>query len=122
MRVRGLKPVSSLVLVATVSSHPVRVRGLKHYSKDFSWDSRRSHPVRVRGLKLRTFTDSASIAVVAPRAGAWVETSLRTISQLRMSSHPVRVRGLKRLTSWSGKECMGSHPVRVRGLKQLIGG
>ncbi len=33
-----------------------------------------SHPVRVRGLKPSSRTTAARDIVVAPRAGAWVET------------------------------------------------
>ena len=32
MRVRGLKPVSSLKAAFALQSHPMRVRGLKHNS------------------------------------------------------------------------------------------
>ena len=55
---------------------------------------------------------------VAPRAGAWIETApLPNKCQTKVWSHPVRVRGLKpgyRRTNGLGLE---SHPVRVRELK-----
>ncbi len=59
-------------------------------------DTCQSHPVRVRGLK-HTYTLPAVQEVpVAPRAGAWVETSVGVEGKsLAAPSHPVRVRGLK---------------------------
>ena len=76
---------------------------------------------------------------VAPRAGAWVETSLIALKPKSVQSHPVRVRGLKlchnitplrafgvapRAGAWveTHMSCaffvqVQSHPVRVRGLK-----
>ena len=39
---------------------------------------------------------SADVRGVAPRAGAWVETTIKiTQNTCRIVSHPVRVRGLK---------------------------
>jgi len=79
-----------------------------------------SHPVRVRGLKLVFFYNSFPTKRVAPRAGAWVETSLMDIILQDPWSHPVRVRGLKQENE--GKildQESSSHPVRVRGLKPV---
>ena len=36
------------------------------------------------------------MAIVAPRAGAWIETNSLCCSENTKTSHPVRVRGLKR--------------------------
>ncbi len=42
--------------------------------------------------------DSPSrVVVVAPRAGAWIETNIRTLVLTNSSSLPVRERGLKLL-------------------------
>ena len=77
-----------------------------------------SHPVRVRGLKLKFGINISTFIVVAPRAGAWIETNmylgmisedfsvapragawiettLHKLPYLTFVSHPVRVRGLK---------------------------
>ena len=57
---------------------------------------------------------------VAPRVGAWIETSSLLLLQLRPMSHPVWVRGLKRKKlsiCWSK---VRSHPVWVRGLKHEL--
>jgi len=40
-------------------------------------DLTKSHPVRVRGLKLAWSILAGSKLAVAPRAGAWIETSFR---------------------------------------------
>mgnify|MGYP007028356647 FL=1 len=54
-----------------------------------------SHPVRVRGLKHILPLRKTEKVLVAPRAGAWIETcSIATLSD-GIASHPVRVRGLK---------------------------
>jgi len=54
----------------------VRVRGLKPSSSLMIAASSTSHPVRVRGLKLEMSLRLAGAGKVAPRAGAWVETPL----------------------------------------------
>ena len=51
--------------------------------------------MRVRGLK-QAVTDHKLIGqLVAPHAGAWIETSTTTYYKLNDVSHPMRVRGLK---------------------------
>ena len=54
---------------------------------------------------------------VAPRAGAWVETLHTCIGTPASVSHPVRVRGLKLPDYQDESGQTQSHPVRVRGLK-----
>ena len=56
-------------------SHPVRVRGLKLGECTVFNSPWRSHPMRVRGLKPGIVLELFGQAEVAPRAGAWVETS-----------------------------------------------
>ena len=58
--------------------------------------------------------------VVAPRAGAWIETTLHLRNSLLQVSHPVRVRGLKQNKSPAIGRSNRSHPVRVRGLKLAL--
>ena len=59
---------------------------------------------------------------VAPRAGAWVETSPPVRVRVRMvASHPVRVRGLKHIHQAPLPPRGQSHSVRVRGLKHPCG-
>jgi len=59
---------------------------------------------------------------VAPRAGAWVETALYLHGGVSVPSHPVRVRGLKLVHRDGSFRRCGSHPVRVRGLKRNSSG
>ena len=59
----------------------------------------------------------AAVSIVAPRAGAWVETDMASLTTSAIESHPVRVRGLKHCLTSSLRDGLMSHPVRVRGLK-----
>ena len=57
-------------------SHPVWVRGLKLRTITRCNNNRLSHPVWVRGLKLwNRFNTFVTRMNVAPRVGAWIETS-----------------------------------------------
>jgi len=82
-------------------SHPMRVRGLKLALNEKINQSNRSHPMRVRGLKLSSrILECASI--VAPHAGAWIETYSGATNVTRTMSHPMRVRGLKQVWTAEG--------------------
>ena len=54
-----------------------------------------SRPARARGLKLAWASAIILPAIVAPRAGAWIETSSVTVPTLAERSRPARARGLK---------------------------
>ena len=57
--------------------------------------------MRVRGLKPDDRGQSERSTIVAPRAGAWIETSQYPSTVPRPAeSHPVRVRGLKLPSYW----------------------
>jgi len=58
--------------------------------------------------------------LVAPRAGAWIETHKAAAGLCAAQSHPVRVRGLKHGDVVAAIIANVSHPVRVRGLKHMI--
>ncbi|CFX74684.1 Uncharacterized [Syntrophomonas zehnderi OL-4] len=59
--------------------------------------------------------------LVAPRAGAWIETVVPPpILTFFAGSHPVRVRGLKPEPVPTVYAADLSHPVRVRGLKPVV--
>ena len=76
----------------------MRVRGLKPDECGPDHPSAQSHPVRVRGLKRTSGRIQFGKSLVAPRAGAWVETDYGwSIIADEAESHPVRVRGLKRV-------------------------
>ena len=60
------------------SSHPVWVRGLKRKQRLFGnlqGDGSASHPVWVRGLKQQHAARYDGLHNVAPRVGAWIETT-----------------------------------------------
>ena len=96
--------------------------------------------MRVRGLKRWWYDQPGSHLIVAPRAGAWIETGVVIFTADRLPvapragawiettslsknapplawSHPVRVRGLKPAITLAAVGLSVSHPVRVRGLK-----
>ena len=80
---------------ATALSHPSRVRGLKPTAQPTIKLAATSHPSRVRGLKHRAGVAGLAVPIVAPLAGAWIETK-HCIDRLdHRESHPSRVRGLK---------------------------
>ena len=55
-------------------SHPTRVRGLKPGTPPDNVSRSASHPTRVRGLKHPGASSRGKMALVAPHAGAWIET------------------------------------------------
>ena len=70
---------SLLQTLQTDKSPPVRGRGLKHYPRAVSTEIHKSPPVRGRGLKQIKVRIYARAPGFAPRAGAWIETCLRSI-------------------------------------------
>ena len=79
------------------TSLPVRERGLKQVFGFAITHQAVSLPVRERGLKqLKMQFDGH--AFVAPRAGAWIETSIAVAFANFAWSLPVRERGLKQAT------------------------
>ena len=72
---RGLKHLLHVDEFCLHESHPARVRGLKPIGGDPFGGSNLSHPARVRGLKPHLTPYNRFVAIVAPRAGAWIETS-----------------------------------------------
>jgi len=59
-----------------------------------------------------------SNGIVAPHAGAWIETNHAITRASIAESHPMRVRGLKRDGVEKQADHVESHPMRVRGLKR----
>ena len=60
---------------------------------------------------------------VAPRVGAWIETTYDEKGWIELrKSHPVWVRGLKHLDYIVVLYLLWSHPVWVRGLKHSVSG
>ena len=58
-----------------VPSHPAGVRGLKHGTCTFTCAVSGSHPAGVRGLKRTMIEGLPWSSKVAPRRGAWIETT-----------------------------------------------
>jgi len=78
----------------------------------------RSHPVRVRGLKLVLRVGVQNCNIVAPSAGAWIETLW--VPEL-LTDILVAPSAGAWIETYAGLAVGGrllSHPVRVRGLKQ----
>jgi len=59
-----------------------------------------------------------NVYLVAPHAGAWIETFADYPFHALVASHPMRVRGLKPASFPPVICALKSHPMRVRGLKQ----
>ena len=80
----------------------------------------RSLPTRERGLKLCIHALQWYRGVVAPHAGAWIETLIILSMQFKEGSLPTRERGLKLFFADSHLVHRWSLPTRERGLKHLM--
>ena len=60
------------------------------------------------------------IVCVAPRVGAWIETGRCLWHGIRLRSHPAWVRGLKQSNQTRIMTLRMSHPAWVRGLKLVF--
>ena len=80
MRVRGLKLENVGGTILLITSHPMRVRGLKLENVGGTILLITSHPMRVRGLKLIRLMTFWKEFLVAPHAGAWIETLMRSMT------------------------------------------
>ena len=78
-----------------------------------------SPPARGRGLKHLTEGPPHGPQLVAPRAGAWIETMISPPVATRWLSPPARGRGLKHDDEIGNKAMGKSPPARGRGLKPL---
>ena len=70
-------------------------------------------------MKQRPADKARRPELVAPRAGAWIETLKTTIGQSHLRSPPARGRGLKHVYPLSNSCECESPPARGRGLKQM---
>ncbi len=62
-------------------------------------------------------TIESRVFPVAPHAGAWIETRFSTLLLVAQWSRPMRARGLKPGRRWKGPLDGVSRPMRARGLK-----
>ena len=80
-------------------SRPVWARGLKHDGLRRKLAFHGSRPVWARGLKHFGRGYFVGVVVVAPRVGAWIETSPNNRIFICSVSRPVWARGLKQTSS-----------------------
>ena len=66
--------------------------------------------MRERGLKRNAIADDAVTVVVAPHAGAWIETRDSGSERDSDGSLPMRERGLKQANQWRGKRSLCRSP------------
>ncbi len=74
MRERGLKPSNAPLEITFLGSLPMRERGLKQHRHNVLELDDRSLPMRERGLKLGTDAGTTPSNIIAPYAGARIET------------------------------------------------
>ena len=74
MRARGLKHDLQDFFRIRPKSRPMRARGLKQRLCNNGSQPDRSRPMRARGLKLPQSIEILLGILVAPHAGAWIET------------------------------------------------
>ena len=102
-----------------MQSLPSRERGLKHREYASYCLSVLSLPSRERGLKHTTHSYRLASHIVAPFAGAWIETKCASAFPWIRVSLPSRERGLKLFTPKSTILKLRSLPSRERGLKHF---
>ena len=100
-------------------SHPVWVRGLKHALQNRIYHHLASHPVWVRGLKQHKSSRIFASGGVAPRVGAWIETSFKVYPSVLNNVAPRVGAWIETFQKLRNQYHAQSHPVWVRGLKQL---
>ncbi len=98
----------------------MRARGLKHIIVTNEFGKRVVAPHAGAWIETTYSHNFCTVNSVAPHAGAWIETDdvnarLYTI----YSSRPMRARGLKRIGMSMKKTESMSRPMRARGLKLL---
>ena len=96
---RGLKLSKVEKMPDLTLSLPAWGRGLKPYTYQQSVTSVKSLPAWGRGLKPGTGTVMAAAWLVAPRVGAWIETTRIAPFSRFLMSLPAWGRGLKRFLS-----------------------
>jgi len=69
-----LKLAGLAAIAYVIMSRPARARGLKLHCDNNVSAATASRPARARGLKPSLQVHEAPAALVAPRAGAWIET------------------------------------------------
>ena len=91
-RARGLKPGDDLASRWWRKSRPARARGLKHHPRAAILQDGESRPARARGLKRLPVRLEPGHGHVAPRAGAWIETTTISTRSTRWARRAPRGR------------------------------
>ncbi len=121
MRARGLKLQPMLHLEMFGKSRPMRARGLKRLFRESLRNNLVVAPHAGAWIETSTFYKRLPAEHVAPHAGAWIETGVFPRSGLQRGSRPMRARGLKPVKSHSKSTALSSRPMRARGLKPMEG-
>ena len=74
----------------------------------------------VRGLKRVVELNTCTSLVVAPRVGAWIETSKATLSRTLCEVAPRVGAWIETVFYYNACKSLLSHPVWVRGLKRFV--
>ena len=94
-RGRGLKLTKLRTSEGAAESPPARGRGLKLFDREAPLLDRLVAPRAGAWIETWSYTDGPPWWRVAPRAGAWIETVRRVIKAQALASPPARGRGLK---------------------------
>ena len=96
----------------------MRARGLKHRHHAPHCDGLVSRPMRARGLKLQRGLVVEFRQLVAPHAGAWIETTVVKVAYFGVLVAPHAGAWIETMnTSWKWPRNTMSRPMRARGLK-----
>ena len=99
----------------------MRGRGLKQAIDGYKWKSSQSPPMRGRGLKHRN-ADRQCAIVVAPHAGAWIETYEDNSEQILIEVAPHAGAWIETFQGEDTLTILMSPPMRGRGLKHVTSG
>ena len=77
MRVRGLKLTADFHCLPLAQSHPMRVRGLKLDLRRIARVAPLVAPYAGAWIETPTLSHYSAVLPVAPYAGAWIETNQR---------------------------------------------
>ena len=119
MRGRGLKHYHERTNSSKYRSPPMRGRGLKHLAISMLVEAGESPPMRGRGLKQAIVAQGNPRHLVAPHAGAWIETQFPTLIALPINVAPHAGAWIETYQHGQRIFLSQSPPMRGRGLKQI---
>ncbi len=101
-------------------SRPARARGLKRDRINRGVKTDASRPARARGLKPLHPLQCGNQPHVAPRAGAWIETQIKSDSSCRRTVAPRAGAWIETSATPARRTGYLSRPARARGLKPRL--